>query len=241
MIVTLQQTTLKSEYYEQHKQSRLNYQKRYNQQKEDKKLTEDNTKFSKRDSVVIMSFIKKCKLYTQIPINTTEFVDTSSLTNITHIPFTSNHYKKLVENITKPIIKKSPTPIINIIPNIIILPYEELTTIPQKKVEEVITKRCRICNTKKQPYMFGDNKDKSICDNCNFNTIDMCDKMVTKIIDNIINQVTLTPHQIKRQIHNKTYKEKHSERISLYRKYKYQSNKLIKFYTEYHSSCRVCK
>jgi hypothetical protein len=193
---------LKSTYYEQHRAERLDYQRRYKQTRDDKKITEDNSKYSRRESVMIMSFIKKSKIYIPSKIDTTVFVDTSSLTNFTHIPFTSIEYVKILAHVS-PLIRNN---------------------------KEIMKQSCRMCNMEKQPYMFGDNTDSSICDNCNFDTIDMCYDIVNSVIDNII----LTKHQIRRKIINKKYRAKHSIPIAQKRFMKNKSKRLITDYKKYH-------
>jgi len=196
------QFKLKSKYYEQHREERLEYQRRYKQTRDDKKLTDDNSKYSRRETVMIMSFIKKSKIYIPSKIDTTELVDTSVLTNFTHIPFTSIDYVKILAHVS-PIIRNN---------------------------KEIMKQSCRICNMEKQAYMFGDNLDRTICDNCNFNTTEMCDDIVNSIIDNI----TLTKHQIRRQIANKKYRAKHSIPIAQKKFMKNKAKRLIAEYNKYH-------
>jgi hypothetical protein len=271
-------TQLKSNltYYEKHRAERLEYQRRYKQTKVDKKNTEDNSKYSRRESVMIMSFIKKSNIYIPSKIDITDFVDTSSLTNFTHIPFTSVEYVKILAHV-------SPSIIPNKQPNIILFPYTELTELEQKRVDcykkhkiiqggtftEItfnicrrchhpngfyhdakiqqnlcnackdcmnITNKCRLCNMSKKMYMFGDNQDKNICDNCNFDTIDMIDVMTNDIVNTIIDNINLTKHQISRKIINKKYRDTHKNYLIRKQHAKNQSAKLIKSYIEYHKS-----
>jgi hypothetical protein len=78
--------------------------------------------------------------------------------------------------------------------------------------------------------MFGDNTDKNICDNCNFNIIDD----ITDIIDEVIDNIGLTKQQISRKITNKKYRVKHSIPIAQKRFMKNKSKRLITDYEKYH-------